>query len=170
MKLTMTIHNVKAIDYFTMDFPLEQGLYAITGENGSGKSTVVTCASTVFFNMPMYEYFGRPNGAASIEFSLNGATRSWTYTHGKWLRTTSSSKRMNIKGFYEGSIVFGNRFRDTSFQTIKKLDNFSEHNLDPADEFVKSNLGRILRDDPDYYNQLFRIKKSDAYHIYDQLN
>jgi len=53
-----------------------QGIYAITGENGSGKSTVISCASFVFYQMPMTEYFGHPNNA-SIEFSLGDATRKW---------------------------------------------------------------------------------------------
>ena len=49
MNLIMEIKNVKSIDSLIFEFPLEKGLYAITGENGSGKSTVVTCAATVFF-------------------------------------------------------------------------------------------------------------------------
>ena len=51
MDLIMNIKNVKSIKDFTFRFPLEKGLYAITGENGSGKSTVVACASSVFFHM-----------------------------------------------------------------------------------------------------------------------
>ncbi len=53
MKLNMTIEKIKSIDYLEFDLPIEKGLYAITGQNGSGKSSVVTCASSVFFNMRM---------------------------------------------------------------------------------------------------------------------
>jgi len=49
MELVMAIKNVKSISEFAFRFPLEKGLYAITGENASGKSTIVACASTVFF-------------------------------------------------------------------------------------------------------------------------
>ena len=51
MKLEMVIHKIKCIDNLKMVFPIEKGLYAITGMNGSGKSTIVACASSVFFNM-----------------------------------------------------------------------------------------------------------------------
>ena len=57
MELIMHIKNVKTIKDLRFTFPLEKGLYAITGENASGKSTLVACASSVFFSMPMYEYF-----------------------------------------------------------------------------------------------------------------
>jgi len=48
MKLNVTIKKIKSIDNLTISLPIEKGLYAITGQNGSGKSTVVTCASSVF--------------------------------------------------------------------------------------------------------------------------
>ena len=46
MELIMHISNVKSIKDITFSFPLEKGLYAITGENASGKSTLVACASS----------------------------------------------------------------------------------------------------------------------------
>ena len=36
----MKIKNIKSFQSFGVDIPTERGLYAITGENGSGKSTV----------------------------------------------------------------------------------------------------------------------------------
>lgn len=109
MRLSMEIDNVKSIKHLKFDFPLEKGLYAITGENASGKSTVVACASTVFFQMSMYDYFGRPDEKASISFNLDGAIRSWSYENKKWIQDYSFQK-MKLNGFYEGSIMFGNRF------------------------------------------------------------
>lgn len=161
MELMMKIHNVKSIGDFTMRFPLDRGLYAITGENASGKSTLVACASTVFFTMPMYEYFGRPNGNASIEFTLGDATRGWHYRNGSWVQEFSSN-RMGIKGFYEGSIVFGNRFKDATFATINKLDRITPNDLEIADNFIKTNLGLILHDDANYYDPLYKIKSQVA--------
>lgn len=76
MNLSMTIHNVKCIKDLKIDFPLEPGIYAITGENGSGKSTLIACASTVFYQMPMIDYFGHPSDA-SIEFKLGESSRGW---------------------------------------------------------------------------------------------
>lgn len=152
----MHIKNVKSIKDITFSFPLEKGLYAITGENASGKSTLITSASTVFYTAKMIEYFGRPN-EASIEFWLDDAKRSWICTEGRWSQS-SSEKRMPINGFYEGSIIFGNRFKDTNLSALRILDQLKEEDLEAADDFVRENLGIILRDDPLFYKKLWVIK------------
>lgn len=152
----MNIHNVKAIDNFSINFPLDKGLYAITGENASGKSTIVTCASTAFFNMQMELYFGRPEGDAYIEFILGNQRRKWICHNGQW---ESPKEHLKIKGFYEGSIIYGNRFRDTNFSSIKMLESVSPDDMEHADEFVRKNLGKILLDDPEYYTILYKIMK-----------
>ena len=41
MELVMKIKNIKGINEFDFSFPLDKGIYAITGENGSGKSTLI---------------------------------------------------------------------------------------------------------------------------------
>ncbi|EHQ88698.1 ATP-dependent nuclease [Desulfosporosinus youngiae] len=161
MELVMHINNVKSIRDFTFKFPLEKGLYAITGENASGKSTLVACASTVFFMMPMYDYFGRPDGDAYIEFTLGTSVRGWHYHNKQWLQKTSTQK-MALNGFYEGSIIFGNRFKDTSFSVIRILDRLSSSDMGCADEFIRTNLGVILHDDPNHYEKLLVIKKEVA--------
>ena len=159
MELIMHISNVKSIKDITFSFPLEKGLYAITGENASGKSKPVACASCVFFNMPMYEYFGRPSGEASIEFSLGDATRKWVFSENKWQQSISQ-KRMSLNGFYEGSIIFGNRFKDTNFNALRTLDKIKVDDITPADDFIQTNLGIILHNDPAYYSKLFSIRES----------
>ena len=158
MDLIMNIKNVKSIKDFTFRFPLEKGLYAITGENGSGKSTVVACASSVFFHMPMNEYFGKPSRDASIEFTLGTATRKWEFKNNRW-SSTSSQERMKLNGFYEGSVIFGNRFKDATFSALRVLDKLTEDDVEVADEFVRTNLGIILHDNSEYYHNLFSIKE-----------
>ena len=153
MELIMHVENIKAIKELTFKFPLEKGLYAITGENASGKSTLVRCASTVFFNTSLKEYFGNPPEGAYIGFELEDTTRRWEYT-GKIWKQSASIKRMKINGFYEGSIIFGNRFRDATIHAINVLDNVTESELHKADDFVKENLGLILHDDKDFYATL----------------
>ena len=157
MELIMTVENVKAIKKLKFSFPLESGLYAITGENSSGKSTLVTCASSVFYNMPMYDYIGRPSQDAVIEFQLGDSSRKWIYTGGQWIKN-GSDNRMKINGFYEGSIIFGNRFRDTMFSKVKILDRLTISDLDKADDFVRKNLGIVLHDNEDYYKDLYIVK------------
>ncbi len=77
--------------------------------------------------MPMTEYFGRPNNA-SIEFSLGNATRGWIFNGQKWY-AESSEEKMKLNGFYEGSVIFGNRFKDTKLSIINILDQLSKNDL-----------------------------------------
>ncbi|MDP3424352.1 MAG: AAA family ATPase [Burkholderiaceae bacterium] len=161
MKLRMNIHKIKSISDLVIEFPVEKGLYAITGQNGSGKSTVVTCASTVFFNISMKDYLGATDSDASITFELNGATRTWNKNDkGRWVK--NSTGVMSIKGFYEGSIIFGTRFRNTSYHILKKLDRLNSQQLKPADEFIRENLGKILHNNKNFYEKLFQISNSDT--------
>ena len=157
MDLQMKIRNIKCIKELSFSFPLEAGIYAITGENGSGKSTLISCASSVFYQMPMTEFFGRPNNA-SIEFSLGTATRKWFFKEQIW-SAESSQEKMLINGFYEGSIIFGNRFQDTKLSIISILDKLKMADLCPAAPFIKKNLGLILHNDESYYNNLCIINK-----------
>ncbi len=159
MELSMTIENVKAIPKLQFSFPLENGLYAITGENASGKSTLVTCASLAFYEMKMYDYIGRPSNEAYIKFELDGRVREWKYTNSRWLKT-DSDPTIRISGFYEGSIIFGNRFRDTVFSKLSILDGLGIDHLQVADEFVRMNLGIILHNNKDYYENLYIVKQS----------
>lgn len=160
----MEINKVKSIDSLTFELPIEKGLYAITGQNGSGKSTIVACASSVFFHMPMNDYFGKTEHGAYINFELNGTTRNWNY-NGRWIKT--STGYMKIKGFYEGSIIFGNRFRDTTFAAMKKLDRIDYKHLELGDEFIRKNLGHILHNNQNYYEKIYKVNKQKARSEYD---
>ena len=160
MELKMVIDNIKCISHLQFEFPLDSGLYAITGENGSGKSTLIACASTVFYQMPMYDFFGRPRNA-SIEFTMGTATRGWRYNGHQWSKISTADK-MLLNGFYEGSIIFGNRFKDTKFSVIRILDKLQMNDLSRADEFVRTNLGLILHNDCNFFKELFILKRDVA--------
>lgn len=159
MKLKMQITKIKCIDNLEIALPVGRGLYAITGQNGSGKSTIVACASSVFFNLPMKEYFGITDSDAKISFELGDSTRSWYKVRNKWY-SSSDGPTMNIKGFYEGSLIFGNRFKDMTYDNIHNLDNINQDRLICADEFIRSNLGQILQGDDSYYEKLWFVSSN----------
>lgn len=161
MKLNVEINKIKSIDNLEIDLPVEKGLYAITGQNGSGKSTLVMCASTVFFNMKMKDYFGFTEPDAKITFKLNGARRSWSKNeNNKWISRVSGN--MSIKGFYEGSVIFGTRFRNTSFHILKQLDKIDGNKLSSADDFIRKNLGLILHNNENFYEKLLKVNNGDT--------
>lgn len=76
MGINIKIHNIKNIDDFEFTIPIEKGLYALTGENGSGKRTIISCAAAAFYVPSFYDYFGNPREGAYIDFSFNGKRRS----------------------------------------------------------------------------------------------
>ena len=160
MGIMMKIHNVKNIDDFTFDIPVEKGLYALTGENGSGKSTVISCAAASFYVPSFYDYFGNPRKGAYIQFEFNGKTRKIEEVNGEW--KAPSKSMLGITGFYEGSIVYGNRFKDIEYSLLNKLLEINKEQLLEASCFVKESLGRILHDDKTFYQQLYILKHKPA--------
>ena len=81
------------------------------------KAPLFSCASTSFYNPLMYSYFGYPNNS-KIEFELNGKTRSIKSEGGNGLVRLEI---LGITGFIEGSLIFGNRFKDVDFSRLKIL-------------------------------------------------
>lgn len=156
MGITMTIHNIKSIKDFVFEIPTEKGLYALTGENASGKSTVISCAATAFYNPLLYSYFGQPYDGSKIEFSYKGKTRRITSSGAQWF---SPKEKLGIAGFFEGSLVFGNRFKDVDFRLLKKLSNVPKNNLTEASDFIRENLGIILHDNKSYYQNLYILEE-----------
>ena len=135
MGLTMKIHNIKAINDFQIELPDTKGLYAITGENASGKSTIISCAATAFYNPLLYSYFGAPYEGSKIEFDYNGKKRVILSEGNRWF---SASGNLGITGFFEGSIVFGNRFKDVDFRLLKRLSSVPTDELKEASSFINS--------------------------------
>jgi len=163
MKLKVNINGIKAIKNFEIELPIQKGLYAVTGQNASGKSTIVAAASSVFYNLPMHRYFSDSSAdGSSINFELDGATRSWTFQNRKWIKAQSGY--MKIKGFYEGSIIYGNRFRDTNFSSLQKIELVDAKYLMPGDDFIKENLGKILHNNPNYYDKVLKLDAKKARH------
>lgn len=141
MGIYMKIHNIKSIDDFEFNIPTQKGLYAITGENGVGKSTIISCAATAFYYTSLNDYFGNPRENASIEFSFKRKKRKINASEGKW---NEPEGQIDITGFYEGSIVFGNRFKDIDYSLLSKLAvaDIRKEQVYPASNFVKKVLGK----------------------------
>lgn len=161
MGISVKIHNVKNIDDFEFEIPTKKGLYALTGENGSGKSTVISCAAAAFYVPSFYDYFGNPRKGAFIEFEFEGKRRSVREKSGVW-KSPSHKEFLGITGFYEGSIVFGNRFKDIEYSLLGKLALIKKDQLRDASDFVKKSLGNILQNDEEYYKTLYVLKNKEA--------
>ena len=159
MGIKMKIHNIKNISDFQFEIPTEKGLYALTGENASGKSTIISCAASAFYVPSFDDYFGTPKEGAYIEFEFDEKKRTVCEKNGRWKKP---SEFLGITGFYEGSIVFGNRFKDIEYNLLSKLSTVSKEGLIAASSFVKENLGIILHDDKEYYSRLYVLADDEA--------
>ena len=156
MYLDLTIHKIKCIEDIDIKLPLKAGLYGITGQNGSGKSTIVSCASSVFFDLKKDEYFGHTYEDSFIEIKFDGKNKKWYKDqNNQWICDSQST--LGLQGFYEGSLIFGNRFKDTSYEKLHELDRIDETKLNSASEFIRKNMGKILQGDEEYYEKLWRV-------------
>lgn len=160
MKLKVCINKIKCIESLTIELPVDKGLYAITGQNGSGKSTIAACASSVFFDIHMKEFFGKTDDDSSISFEIGESKRSWKKDEKRYWRRFKEGPDMNIKGFFEGSLIFGNRFKDMTFENINRLDYINQNKLIQADDFIRKNLGLILQGDENFYEKLWLVSRN----------
>lgn len=161
--LQLSIRKIKNINQCDIELPLEKGLYAIVGENGCGKSTIMLAMSILVKpsscrSFQEYDF----SGDSVIDLSVDGTTDHWFVSNGKLTTETKGERRNNTHnyyhGFYEGSIFFGSRFYDyNQVQTFLGKENF-ESLIRPADAFVVETLSFILHGDKVHYKHLYKVK------------
>ncbi len=155
--LNLKIEHLKNINVIELNLPIEKGLYAITGANGTGKSTIMTVISKVVRNSAFNIF--QPHDYSSnskITISYDGKENTWTKVGRGW--SCSSNDIISLKGFYEGSIIHGMRFIDANYDTLLKAERVNDTILTDADSFVLHNLSYILHGNYDFYTNLKRIK------------
>lgn len=160
--LELEINELKSISEFRIALPLNKGLYAITGENGVGKSTIFAALSKLVYKMALQNFFRKDGGAkTSITFRFAGVENRWEKPLG-WVRADTNASEIFFDGFYEGSLIFGSRFSDAHTSRMAKTSNIHPADVCDADEFVRLNLGRILRNDPAHYDGLKRVRSKSV--------
>lgn len=174
MDLKIDIKNIRNIQSANISLPLNKGLYAIVGENGCGKSTLMLIMSLIVKTSSAHMLTTDDIDASStIDIETDSGQDHWYYkngklTTGKYTYVKASPKTKNAHsalvvsthwpGFYEGSIFYGCRFDD--FDTVDSVlsqPNF-KNDLIPADTFVAETLGYILHNDKQHYKHLYRLK------------
>lgn len=172
-QIDLEITNVKNIKSLKESFPLEKGLYALVGENGCGKSTLMLAMSLVVKTSSAHML--KPYDISTdskIEIHIDESEDVWFYkkqklTTGKFGRVrghrtvkphTALYTSTHMEGFYEGSIFYGCRFNDFNI-----IDQFMSSeaigtSLIDADIFVKETLGYILHNNKNHYPNLKKIR------------
>lgn len=171
--IDLEINEVKNIKQMQTSFPLDRGLYALVGENGCGKSTIMLALSLIVKTssshmIKPYDISPRSN----IKIQIDTDEDIWFYrrdklTTGKFGPThrNRSGKPHNaliasthMEGFYEGSIFYGCRFDDYNVIDQFMADTTMEDCLIDADTFVSETLGYILHNNKSYYQNLKKVK------------
>ena len=118
--LHITIENVKNILHAEEDFPFKKGLYALVGENGCGKSTLMLALSLTIkkSNSQLFSENDIDN-SSMVSISLDEKKDTWILINNSLSPSDMidhgigpAPSKIRIRGFYEGSILYGTRFYD----------------------------------------------------------
>ena len=161
MDLTIQIHNVKSIEDLEITLTTTPGIYAITGENGTGKSTLLACATFTFNRFTdLTNFLGAPQKNAYIKYDYSGVSTMLIENNGRWkekIKIASAIRKAfgnPLRGFLEGSISFGNRFKTVAFSDFPSYEYLARYVREDAPAFVKEGMGFILQNDTHYYDDL----------------
>lgn len=160
MNISIHIQNLKDIKDLKLDFPIEKGLYVVTGANGTGKSTIMTVFSKISHGGSLNQFQSQDYSSETLlTISYNGKINHWRKNeHHRGWSLDKGENEIHIEGFYEGSLIHGVRFSDANYNAIVKAERIKENLLMDADSFVKDNLSFILHGNKDFYQNLKRIK------------
>jgi len=157
------VRNIKTID---IKLPLSPGLYAITGKNGSGKSTLMATIANLFYYQLLNSFFVNcANDKSQISYRFKNIEQNFTYDDNRkaW---RMHGRKIYMHGFYEGSLIHGNRFRDTNRRALLNAANVKKGELIEAGQEIKDNLGLILHDNREKYQNLFKVRSDRAHQIF----
>lgn len=159
--LNIKITKLKNIDSLNMTLPIERGLFALTGANGTGKSTIMRVISKLVHGSAYNKFQTQDyNTETKISLAYNGVINEWVRINNAW--ECNSSNIISIKGFYEGSIIHGTRFSDANYDALLKAENVDRTMLVDADKYVTDKLSYILHGEEGYYSQLKRMRNRDV--------
>ena len=169
-KLRVEFENLRGISHCDVDIPLEPDVYAITGINGIGKSTLMMAISPIVRSKREFTPAKRNfssfrnidfNENTYIKYTIGEKYEIWKPQNDNW-KITDTNGHILIFGFQEGSITRGTRFWNTTSRSLKKIANVDISDLLHADEFIIKHLSRILKGDENHYKELYRIDLSLA--------
>lgn len=165
MRIDLNIKNIRNIKSAELDLPFDKGMYALVGNNGCGKSTLMLILSLMVKTSSAHLLTSKDTSDDSeIILSIDEKKDTWKRNKALKMTTAQYNKRkqmlshVHYHGFYEGSIFFGTRFDDyTQISSFFEQEDYTDKIID-ADPFVIESLGLILQNNKTYYNSLKRIK------------
>ncbi|MGB2926304.1 MAG: AAA family ATPase, partial [Limnothrix sp.] len=167
--IKLQIENVKHIKNFTIELPFEKGLFAITGKNGIGKSTLFCVLSKLIYKKALNKFLREGvDSSSKLTYWQGTKKNTWIRSHDHWKMEKyyrENNEEIFFNGSFEAGVLFGSRFNSVNKSSLKIfLDKSGSETtkellkvLDGADKFVIENLGLILHDNNKYYSDLKRL-------------
>ncbi len=141
----LTIKNLKQIKELEFDIKLENRIYAIIGNNGVGKSSLITCLGKLIEPTCMRDEFKGNNcyENTKIIYKINNSLIEWTKPK-NWTTSKSNNSEMpKFNGVFEASLITGKRFTHIEHKT-KTIQQNQLKFTTSADSFIIENLDYIL--------------------------
>jgi predicted ATP-dependent endonuclease of OLD family len=157
----MTIHGIKGIDHGIIEMPIENGLYAIVGKNGTGKSTIMSCFSQIISKEGLNRALKQKDYSSDsyIEYSYDEHKDIWRPQDGVW---TTKAPSVRFNGMFEGSLFYGFRFRDSKIvDDLLVSGKIEEQDIELAADFIVEQMGIILHDEPSHYSGIKKIRNKE---------
>jgi len=167
--LQLKVKNIRNIAKCEMELDLNKGMYALVGENGCGKSTLMLLLSLCVKSSSIYSLSPVDFSENSeVEITIGGKSDKWVYKNKDEMKLCFDSSAKDYrsqnyyKGFYEGSIFYGSRFYDyTKVSSVLEREDILNFIRD-ADDFVKDSMSFILHGDYSHYRTLKKISSKKS--------
>ena len=159
-ELDIEISEIKNIKKAKVSIPLNRGIYGIIGNNGTGKSTIMTCLAQAVFSHSLDALREEDiNEESYVLLSDGEKTAKWFRQGDKWKTVEKPRKRVHYDGMYEGSLFYGTRFNDSKIvDDLLATSQIHDEDIVEADEYIKDNLSYILHGNYSFYRTLKRIR------------
>ncbi len=144
-ELKMVIHKIKGINHGVIDVPIENGIFCFVGNNGVGKSTIMSCLAQLIsrHNLGLLREEDYSD-ESFVEFYVDGIVDHWSCKDNFWV-ADNFPKTIKYNGTSEGSLFYGMRFKDSrEVDNLMREGKISAHDLADADDYVEQQLGGIL--------------------------
>lgn len=150
-KIKISIKNLKNISNLEWEVHHEKGIYGIIGENGIGKSSLLTCLAQLTNKETFKQEFSGvgyyDNSKISYSFDNNNFM-NWIKnkdTENNWRQDKNDEFIMpRIDGFFESSIINGKRFSKVDNYIRNDLEFRIEDKLTESSEFMINEMNYIL--------------------------
>ncbi|AYJ78556.1 translation initiation factor IF-2 N-terminal domain-containing protein [Aliarcobacter cryaerophilus] len=166
--IKIIIENLKQIKYLEFEVKLEKGIYSIIGNNGVGKSSLVTClGKLVEPNCLRGEFKGNNSYIDStITYRINGKIEIEWKKPKNWVVSSNNNYMPKLNGVFEASLITGHRFNHMENKNKAIHTNQLKYSY-RVDEFVIQNLDYILNGKETYkYKELQYLSNKNTKELY----